>query len=42
MLSDISKNEIDMIEASLDNNNQEKVIEKLGILNDKDDFNINL
>jgi hypothetical protein len=40
VLSDISKNKIDMIEAALDKKNQEKVREKLGFLNDKDDFNI--
>ncbi len=39
-ISDVPKNKIDMIEATLDKNNQEKVRQKLGFLNDKDDFNI--
>ncbi len=39
-ISDVPKNKIDMIEATLNNNNHEKVREKLGFLNDKDNFNI--
>ncbi|MHB0756535.1 amidohydrolase [Polaribacter sp. M15] len=40
VLSDVSKNKIGMIEATLNKNNQQKIREKLGFLNDKDDFNI--
>lgn len=39
-ISNLPKNEIGIIEATLIKSNQQKVREQLGFLNDKDDFNI--
>ncbi|WP_397444796.1 amidohydrolase [Polaribacter sp. R77954] len=39
-ISYLPKNEIGIIEATLIKSNQQKIREKLGFLNDKDDFNI--
>ena len=40
VLSDLPKNEIGIIKATLDKNYLQKVREQLGFLNDKDDFNV--
>ncbi|MBU3011643.1 amidohydrolase [Polaribacter vadi] len=39
-ISNLPKNEIGIIEATLIKSNQQKIREQLGFLNDKDDFNI--